>query len=441
MSFVNIIFKTLRGGQKMSYTTLVAESKLYVKDNPSLYSYFDDYSRLFNFLVRRCVHHLRRKLNGVSESRYRSDLMIEFDLTNRMAKAVIRTAKNQLKLLTESARYRFNNLYKRRKSLYKKIQKYKSILSLNSTSLKQRKVTKLRLFWTQMKLNEVNQLIANGLKPHLTFGTKHFLKANKQKFLAKRDNQVVYIGDKNETCGNQQLQVQFNSKYNRFDYKLRLDNKWISDSEKYIFGSFVLKNKEAKKDILKILSEKKSNPLTYRIIKREGTLYLQIMYRREVIDITRTNHGVLGIDFNKGFISVSEINSDGDLKSLTRYNYLNTGKAAKTRTSMLELVSKLVTQAVSVGKDIIIEDLVSLDSNKKQEKTTSKVYNRMINSLKFGLFKRCLLSKATKEGVSVHSVNPYNTSKIARESYTNRMKLNVHDAASYVIARRFYQYD
>ena len=235
----------------MSNVTLVAESKLYEKDNLSLYSYFDDYSKLFNFLVRRCVHHLRHKLNGVSEPRYRTDLMIEFDLTNRMAKAVIRTAKNQLKLLTESARYQFNNLYKRRKSLYKKIQKYKSMLSLNSTSLKHRKVTKLRLFWTQMKLNKVNQLIANGLKPHLTFGTKHFLKTNKQKFLSKRDNQVVYIGDKNETCGNQQFQVQFNSKYNRFDYKLRLDNKWVSDSEKYIFGSFVLKNKEAKKDILK----------------------------------------------------------------------------------------------------------------------------------------------------------------------------------------------
>ena len=425
----------------MSNITLVAESKLYVKDNLSLYSYFDDYSKLFNFLVRRCVHHLRHKLNGVSESRYRTDLMIQFNLTNRMAKAVIRTAKNQLKLLTESARYQFKNLYKRRKSLYKKIQKYKSMLSLSSTSLKQRKVIKLRLFWTQMNLNKVNQLIANGLKLHLTFGTKYLLKANKQKFFAKRDNQVVYIGDKNETCGNQQLQVQFNSKHNRFDYKLRLDNQWVSDSEKYVFGFFVLKNKEAKKDILKTLSEKKSNPLTYRILKRKGALYLQIMYRREVVDVTRTNHGVLGVDFNKGFISVSEINFDGDLNSLTRYNYLHTGKATKTRTSMLELVAKLVTQAASFGKDIIIEDLVSLDSNKKQEKTTSKDYNRMINSLKFGLFKRCLLSKATKEGVSVHSVNPYNTSKIARKSYTNRMKLNVHDAASYVIARRFYQYD
>ena len=193
--------------------------------------------------------------------------------------------------------------------------------------------------------------------------------------------------------------------------------------------------------ILNTLSVKKSNPLTYRIIKRDDDLYLQIMYRRETVDITRSSYGVLGIDFNKGFISVSEIDSNGKLTSLARYNYLHQGKTTKTKTSMLDLVSKLVSQAVSVGKDIVIEDLVSLDSNKKQDKTTSRNYNRMINSLKFGLFKRCLLNRATKEGVSVHTVSPYNTSKIAKASYTDRMKLNVHDAASYVIARRFYQYD
>lgn len=425
----------------MTSITLVTESKLYLKDNQPLYNYFDDYSKLFNFLFRRCVHHLRHKLNGESESRYRTNLMLEFNITNRMAKAIIRTAKNQLNLLKESARYQFNNLYKRKRSLYKKIVKFKILLSSSSTSLKQRKLAKLRLFWTQMKLNKVNQLILNGLKLHFTFGTKHLLKTNKQKFFAKRDNQVVYIGDKNETCGNQQFQINFSSKYNRFEYKLRLDNHWVQGSEKYIFGSFVLKNKEAKQCILQTLSEKKSNPLTYRIIKRKGTLYLQIMYKYKTFDITRNNYGVLGVDFNKGFISVSEINSDGKLQSLTRYNYLHKGKATKTKTSMLELVSKLVTQAISVGKDIVIEDLVSLDSNKKQEKTTSKDYNRMINSLKFGLFKRCLRSKTTKKGISIHTVNPYNTSKIARKSYTNSMKLNVHDAASYVIARRFYQYD
>lgn len=423
----------------MTDITLVAESKLYLKDNLSLYNYFDDYSRLFNFLVRRTVHHLRHELNGESESKYRTRLMLEFGITNRMAKAIVVAAKTQFKLLKESSYYQYSRLYKRKRSLQRKIDKLK--LSLNSKRLKRRKLAKVRLFWTQMKLNKVNQLISNGLKLNLTFGTKHLLQTNKRKFLAKRDNQVSYIGSKYETCGNQQFQIEFDSEYNHFNYKLRLDNKWISGSGKYIFGSFVLKNKEAKVNILQTLSTKLSNPLTYRILKRDGTLYLQIMYRRETPNITQNTNGVLGVDFNKGFISVSEINSSGKLQSLTRYNYLHKGKATKTKTSMLDLVSKLVSQAVSVGKDIVIEDLVSLDSNKKQDKTTSKTYNHMINSLKFGLFKRCLLSKAAKEGVSVHTVNPYNTSNIAKESYTNKMKLNVHDAASYVIARRFYQYN
>ena len=347
----------------MTSITLVAESKLYLKDNFSLYNYFDDYSRLFNFLVRRTIHHLRHNLNGESESKYRTNLMLEFNLTNRMAKAIVKTAKNQLKLLKESSHYQYRRLYKRKRSLQRKIDKLK--LSLNSDCLKRRKLAKVRLFWTRMKLNKVNQLISNGLKIHLTFGTRHLLQTNKAKFLAKRDNQVVYIGSKYETCGNQQFQIYFNSKYNRFDYKLRLDNKWVSGINKYIFGSFVLKNKEAKVNILNTLSKKGSNPLTYRVIKRNGTLYLQILYRREVLHITQSACGVLGVDFNKGFISVSEINSSGKLQSLTRYNYLHKGKATKTKTSMLDLVSKLVAQAVDVGKDIVIEDLVSLDSNKK----------------------------------------------------------------------------
>ena len=423
----------------MASITLVAESKLYLKDNLSLYNYFDNYSKLFNFLVRRAVHHLRHDLNGEHESKYRTNLMLEFGITNRMAKAIVVTAKNQLNLSKELSCYQYSRLYRRKHSLQKKIEKLK--LGLNSKRLKRRKLAKVRLFWTQMKLNKVNQQILNGLKLNLTFGTKYLLQTNRQKFLDKRDSRVVYIGDKNETCGNQQLQIRFNSKRNRFEYKLRLDNKWIVGSNKYIFGSFVLKNKEAKANILQTLSTELSNPLTYRIIKRDGTLYLQIMYRREVLHITQDACGVLGVDFNKGFISVSEINQNGKLQSLTRYNYLHKGKSTRTKNSMLELVSKLVAQAVNTGKDIVIEDLVSLDSNKKQNKTTLKTYNHMINSLKFGLFKRCLLSKAAKEGVSVHTINPYNTSNIAKASYTNKMKLNVHDAASYVIARRFYQYD
>ena len=127
-------------------------------------------------MVRRCTHHLTNNLNGESESQYRTKLMLEFNITNRMAKAVISTAKNKLKSLKKYARYQFNNLHNRKYSLFKKITKLKAILSSSYSSPKQRKLAKLRLFWTQMKLNKVNQLISNGLKPHLTFGTKHLLK-------------------------------------------------------------------------------------------------------------------------------------------------------------------------------------------------------------------------------------------------------------------------
>lgn len=101
----------------MASITLVAESKLYLKDNLSLYNYFDDYSKLFNFLVRRTIHHLRHKLNGESESKYRTNLMFEFGITNRMAKAIVVTAKNQLKLLKELSYYQYGRLYKRKRSL------------------------------------------------------------------------------------------------------------------------------------------------------------------------------------------------------------------------------------------------------------------------------------------------------------------------------------
>lgn len=105
----------------MASITLVAESKLYLKDNISLYNYFDDYSKLFNFLVRRTIHHLRYNLNGELESKYRTRLMLEFGITNRMAKAVITTAKSQLKLLKESSYYQYSRLYKRKRSLQRKV--------------------------------------------------------------------------------------------------------------------------------------------------------------------------------------------------------------------------------------------------------------------------------------------------------------------------------
>ena len=424
---------------KTTQTTTVTNCVLYNDLNKELYDYFEEVTPLFAFLVRRTIHHLRYKLKNETELSYRTRLKQEYNLTNRFAKSIINVAKNQLKLSKAAGKYLHSTYNKKIKKVEAKIIKTKAILNNQMTSQERKKKLKTKLFWLEMKKNRLIQLKNNGPKPMLTFGTKKLLKRNKSEFLEKRDNQIVYLGDKNDSKGNQQFQISYNKKYNKFTYQIRLENKYIKKS-KYIYGSFIVRDKNAKREILKTLNNPKSNSLTFRIIRKNNILYLQIMYRTGSRFKTLSSHGVLGVDFNKGFITISEIDEKGKLLNLDRINYIHKGRAGVTKNSMHHLVKDLVNIAIKSGKDIVIEDLKSLDK-KKQEKTERKQYNRMINTLKFGRFRQFLETRCDKLGVGLSLINPYNTSKIAANKYCYNMKLNIHSGASYVIARRFYNLD
>lgn len=420
-------------------TTVVTSCVLYNDFNKDLYEYFEEVTPLFAFLVRRTIHHLRHKLNGETETTYRTRLKNDYNVTNRFAKVVLITAKNLLKLSKTAGDYLYSTYDKKIKNVSTKIIKTKAALNNPKTTRGRIKNLKTKLFWLEMRKNKLIQLKNNGSKPMLTLGTKKLLKSDKLKFLEKRDNQIVYVGSKEETAGNQQFQISYDKKCNKFTYKLRLENEYIKDS-KYISGRFVLKDKFAKKEILKTLNNPKSSPLSFRIIKKNNALYLHIMYRIVADLKTRSSKGVLGVDFNKGFITISEIDEKGKLLNCDRVNYIHKGKVGVTKNSMHHLVKDLIDLAVKSGKDIVIEDLKSLNKN-KGEKTERKYYNRMINTLKFGSFRDFLQVKCDKCGVTLVTVNPYNTSKIAKDKYCYDMKLNIHSGASYVIARRFYNLD
>ena len=423
----------------MAQITLVTNCLLYEDKNTQLYEYFEEISPLFTFLVRRTIHHLKHNLNGEKTSKYRTRLKQEYNITNRFAKAVVTTAQNLFKLSSAAGEYLHSTYADKIKKVNAKIIKTKAILNNPKTKKNRIKTLKTKLFWLEMKKNKLTQRYNNGVKPMLTFGTKKLLKSDESKFLEKRDNQLVYVGDKVGYKGNQQFKLFYDKKYNKFTYELRVENQCIKDS-KYIYGGFVIKDNIAKKEILKTLNNKKSNPLSFRVIRKNNTLYLQIMYRTESEPKTRSSNGVLGVDFNKGFITISEIDETGKLLNVDRFDYIHKGKSGVTKNSMYHLVKDLVDLAIKSGKDIVIEDLKSLNKNKK-EKTERKHYNRMINTLKFGRFRDFLQTKCDKLGVGLSLIDPYNTSKIASNKYCYNMKLNIHSAASYVIARRFYNLD
>lgn len=423
----------------MIQTTVVANCLLYKDKNESLYKYFDEITPKFSFLVRRTYHHLSKDLNGEELSKYRTRMKNDYGLTNRFAKAVVNTANNLLKLSVTSNEYLYSTYDKKLKRLEVKILKTKAILNNPKIDKSRRKRLKTKLFWLEMKKNRLKQLKDNGPRRLVTLGSKSLLRNDKERFIKKRDNQIVYIGAKNENLGNQQFKIFYDVKSNKFTYKIRLEDQYINDS-KYIYGEFIMHDKNAKKEILRTLNTPNSNPLTYRVIRQGDKLQLQIMYRVCTGLKTRNYIGVIGVDFNKGFIAVSEIDEKGKLLNIDRLTYIHKGKVGVTKNSMLHLVKGLVDLAVTSGKDIVIEDLKSLNKN-KQEKTEQKHYNRMINTLKFGRFRDLLQMKCDKCGVTLVTVNPYNTSKIAKEKYCYDMKLNIHSGASYVIARRFYNLD
>ena len=417
--------------------TFVTRTVLIKNTNNALYNYFDRFVCLYQFLFRKMYHNYRHNLNNQKESEYRSELMEQFNITNRMVKAImldVKTSINSHKALFD---YKLNRCKIKIAKLSAKITKLKRKLQAKKYGKFKTKINlQKHLFKCQVKLNKLKQFLVCN-KQSVTFGTKKLLKSSINKFLSKRDSQISYYGDKHEYRQNQQFQIIYNSKRNRFDYKLRLDNAYITDN-KYIYGSFYLKDKTSKQEICNIL-KLKDRPLSYKIIKRNDKLYLHIMFRYNKEVTVSDNNGVLGIDFNKGFITMSNIDKNGKLLKLYKIPYIHKAKAGVCGNSLNSLVNDIVKISLDTGKVIVIEDLKSL--NNKKLVSDNKRYNSMINLLKFGKFKQKLINKTCKTGSDIKLINPAYTSRIALNKYCYTMKLNVHSGASYVIARRYYSLD
>lgn len=418
-------------------TTFVTRTILIKSINADLYSYFDEFVHLYQFLFRKVYHNYKHNLNNQTESQYRSDLMKQFNITNRMAKAImldVKTSVNSHKSLFD---YQINKSKIKISKLFIKIIKLKELLQSEKYGRFKTKINlQKHLFKCQVKLNKVKQFVACN-KQSVTFGTKKLFKSDISKFLSKRDNQINYYGDKNEYKQNQQFQIIYNTKFNRFDYKIRLENEFIKDN-KYIYGSFYIKDKQAKNEIRNILKFR-DRPLSYKIIKRNDKLYLHIMFKYNTLVSVSDSKGVLGIDFNKGFITMSNIDENGKLLKLYKIPYIHKAKTSVCNSSLNQLINDIIKISLNTNKLIVIEDLKSL--NNKKLVSDNKKYNSMINLLKFSKFKKKLINKSCKTGSNVKLINPAYTSQIAKDKYCYTMKLNVHSGASYVIARRYYNLD
>ena len=427
-------------------------TQLHEENNTDLIEYVDDRRKRYAKSMRETFH-LIKNTDEFDKSSYNTHLQNKYGITKRTANSIISDAQGRLNALKELKIYEKRQLEQKIEHLEKKvlpklIQKRDDYIAQLKTNPKnspirlrniRRKIVakKNKLNRLKQKLENVTYQIESG-RLKLCFGTKYLLKRDYKRFVEQRDSQMSFVGSKSEFAQNQLLQLNYNPKNNQFDIKLRKDFgdfKNASKEDKYVYGRVYFRHH--KSELVSILRQGYS-PLSYKIIKKRNRFYLYCTFEIHVEDddfLTRSSHGTIGLDFNKGFVTLSETNKYGHLlrTQILPYRFK---AGSKTTTDLQKLVNNVVELALQTNKDICIEDL---DFKKKKAKTESRQgrkYNEILHSLAYRQFSNFVEGIAFRKLVYVRKVNPAWTSWLAERLYCPRMKLNVHVGASFVIARR-----
>ena len=438
---------------KQKYTTI---TQLHEVNNKDIIEYFENASVYFCKLQRKAFHIFKNEnITGkkTEYKKFRQDFMKEYNISRRTADSILKDVQGRMKALAELKKYEISQKEQKIKILKEEIEKLDAkILEFQEKMKNKIKVSHLK-YWNlkksrafkkmklnkfQMRLEQLKWQIETG-NYKLCFGTKKLLKSNISEFLLQRDNQMSYIGSQDEKGRNHMLQLNYNNRNNQFEIKMRKDFGFDTET-KYVFGKCYFNNHKNK--LIEALKNKNSTPLTYSIIRKNGRYYLHCTFEYRIEDkssfLTRKTYGTIGVDFNKGFLTVSEIDRNGNLvkTDILKYRF---GKGDKTQSDLENCISKILKRALETGKDVCFEDL---NFNNKKSKTSKgktdkgKKYNNMLHSLAYSLYDKLITNMAFRNKIGIIKVNPAWTSWIAKNKFCERMKLNIHIGAAFVIARR-----
>ena len=436
--------------------TITTKLKLNKEYNQLAGKYISDYIELFNKIQRLTFHRIKNyyikngEITLKDRSIIHSQLKEEFNLTSRAIDAILSNMLGRFESLKSLKEFERRSLERKIFVLEKELTKLKDERTLQRINLEndsknfnhtKYKNLKIKIYWKQNKLNTKKQKLKNleeeikTGKYKVCFGTKDLLQKDYGKFVKKRDSEVYYLGRAGDTACNNNFKVEYNSRINQFYFRIRKEIDL--DNDKFVYGQFNFKNKNYT-NLLKNLLRTKESALTYRIKFKNGKVLLQIIYNfkhNKNLCVTRNSYGVVGVDFNKGFVSVSETDKYGNLINTFNIKY-QYSKGNQTTNDFQCIATKLKDYCLDTGKDLVIE---KLNFNKKKDVLISKMgkeYNKMLSTLAYSKFDSIITSKCVKNRIFLHKVNPAWTSWIAKQKYCPKMKLNIHSGASYVIARR-----
>lgn len=412
--------------------------------------YFEETVENYGHL-KRCTLHILRNRPEISRNDLNKLLQERFSVTARTADSaiyeveeIISSALALIPLNIEKLEARIDS---KMKLVEKKRKEMAKIHASRKTDKKRLEKLKFHIYNIHNSVNRIRQKIGNlerqlnENKPNICMGTKKLARNDMKAFKKHRDSQINYIGRAYEKQGNTNFQLQYVKKRNFFSMKVRRDfGKWKDDRspERFAYGKCHFKYggrqlRDAMRDNV--------SPVTVSVIRKDDRYYLfvtvAVSYESSTI-VTRKEHGVIGIDFNKGFINICETDEKGNIVGIEKMNY-PFGKAGITNAGLAEVVNKACHKAFETGKSIIAEDLSFERKKRKTKKAvtpTKKERVRMLHSLPYSRYSQILENITFNRKIELIKVNPAYTSRTAEQKFCNQMKLNIHNGAAFVIARK-----
>ena len=412
--------------------------------------YFEETAGNYGFL-KRCTLHILRNCPEIGRNDLNKLLQEKFSVTSRTASSAIYEVEEIISSALALIPLNIEKLEARIESKIKLIGKKKKemakIHASRKTNTKRLGKLKLHIYNIHNSINRIRQKIENferqlnEKKPNICLGTKKLARNDIKAFKKHRDSRINYIGRAYEKQGNANFQMQYVKKGNFFAMKVRRDfGKWKEDRspERFAYGKCHFKYGGRQ---LRDAMRDNASPVTVSVIRRDDRYYLfvtiAISYESSAI-VTRKEYGVIGIDFNKGFINICETDEKGNIVNIEKMKY-PFGKAGITNAGLAEVISKVCEKSIETGKSIVAEDLSFERTKRKAGKAvtpTEKERMRTLHSLPCSRYAQILENITFNRKIELIKVNPAYTSRTAEQKFCNQMKLNIHNGAAYVIARK-----
>lgn len=425
-----------------------------------LKEYLEDYIVFYNSIERRVFHDLCHDIpKEMGMGRYITHICNSYSILKRTANSIRYDMQGRINAYLELKKTELSQISIKIQSVRKKFVKLESSMSelkplardnmLDKKGLSKYKNVRSSLYHQKNRLNKLCQrksVLEQQIKykrVSFCFGTKKLFDAQNRldengfkshdgwlhTFQKKRDSGIFFLGSGDESYGNQILQLK--PCEDGFLLRLRKDRPYENNG-KYLLADIRFRYME--KEIISALNNNQS--MTYRISRKGRKWYLTVMFSMDTDIVTDSKSGVIGIDYNNGFMELVETDSSGNMIYAEHVHLDYHGTGNKAESEIKEKISGIVKAAFEKKKNIVMEDLDFRKKKAWQNKGENAGYNRMLHLFDYHRYAFWLENLCIKYSVRLTKVNPAYTSVIGKKKYGHSRKLTIHRAAALVIARR-----